>query len=56
MPTEEKCPQCGSMLMRKKGRHQLVCMNKECGYKRDEAPKEDVSDETVNAPKDADNE
>ena len=31
----EKCPQCGNMLFIKKGRKQLVCHEKECGYKKD---------------------
>lgn len=35
MPTNEKCPQCGNMLFIKKGRKQLVCHEKECGYKKD---------------------
>ena len=35
MPTNEKCPQCGNMLFIKKGRKQLVCHDKECGYKKD---------------------
>lgn len=35
MPTNEKCPQCGNMLFIRKGRKQLVCHEKECGYKKD---------------------
>ncbi len=38
LPTDEKCPQCGGMLFRKKGQNLLICHNKECGYKRDAEP------------------
>ena len=34
MPTNEKCPDCGEMLFRKKGQPTLVCHNKKCGFKR----------------------
>ena len=34
MPTNEKCPDCGEMLFRKKGQPMLVCHNKKCGFKR----------------------
>ena len=34
MPTAEKCPDCGSVLYRKKGKNMLVCAEKGCGYKR----------------------
>ncbi len=34
MPTNEKCPDCGEMLYRKKGQAMYVCHNKACGYKR----------------------
>ena len=37
MPTNEKCPTCGKMLFRKKGKDMYVCHDKECGYKA-EAP------------------
>ncbi len=37
MPTNEKCPNCGKMLFRKKGKDLYVCQDKECGYKT-EAP------------------
>ena len=33
MPTNEKCPDCGKMLFRKKGKDLYVCQDKECGYK-----------------------
>ena len=35
MPTNEKCPNCGKMLYRKKGKDLYVCQDKECGYKAD---------------------
>ncbi len=35
LPTNEKCPQCGEMLYRKKGRALLVCKKEGCGYKRE---------------------
>ena len=34
MPTNEKCPDCGEMLFRKKGQATYVCHGKNCGYKR----------------------
>ncbi len=37
MPTNEKCPTCGKMLFRKKGKDLYICQDKECGYKA-EAP------------------
>ncbi|MBE6679477.1 MAG: type I DNA topoisomerase [Ruminococcaceae bacterium] len=37
MPTNEKCPNCGKMLFRKKGKDLYVCQDKDCGYKT-EAP------------------
>ncbi len=38
MPTAEKCPTCGDMLFRKKGKPLLVCHNKPCGYSREVEP------------------
>lgn len=35
MPTNEACPNCGKPLYIKKGKQQLVCKDKSCGYKRD---------------------
>lgn len=35
MPTNEKCPVCGKMLVRKKGKNLLVCIDKNCPYKRE---------------------
>ncbi len=34
MPVNEKCPVCGEILFRKKGKPILVCHNKDCGYSR----------------------
>ena len=34
-PTNEKCPNCGKMLFRKKGKPMLVCADKACGYKKE---------------------
>ncbi len=34
LPTNEKCPDCGEMLYRKKGQATLVCKAKDCDYKR----------------------
>jgi DNA topoisomerase-1 len=48
MPTPEKCPTCGGMLFRKKGKSQLVCKKDGCGYKADlpDDFKENTTDET----------
>ncbi len=37
MPVAEKCPDCGNMLFRKKGKPVLVCHEKTCGYRREVA-------------------
>ncbi len=34
MPVGEKCPDCGGMLFRKKGKALIVCHDKACGYQR----------------------
>ena len=34
-PALMKCPQCGEMLYRKKGKALLVCKKDGCGYKRE---------------------
>ena len=34
MPVNEKCPECGEMLFRKKGQSTLVCHKEGCSYKR----------------------
>ena len=35
MPVNEKCPVCGGILFRKKGKNLLVCHNPDCKYSRD---------------------
>ncbi len=40
-PTTEKCEKCGGILFAKKGKNQLVCHNKACGFKKDIEIKED---------------
>ena len=35
MPTGEKCPECGALMLEKKGKKQHYCMNEACGYKKD---------------------
>jgi DNA topoisomerase-1 len=39
-PTGEKCPQCGSLLVKKvlKNRTIISCSSIKCGYKVEEAP------------------
>ena len=51
MPTAEKCPTCGQMLFRKKGKPLLVCHDKACGYSRETEP--EVSDVVQEAAHDA---
>ncbi|MBQ2766859.1 MAG: type I DNA topoisomerase [Clostridia bacterium] len=46
MPTSEKCPDCGGMLFRKKGKNQLICHEKTCGYKRELPPEVSVETES----------
>ncbi len=35
MPIAEKCPDCGKMLFRKKGKPLVLCHDKACGYRRE---------------------
>ncbi|MBR6808220.1 MAG: type I DNA topoisomerase [Clostridia bacterium] len=35
MPTNEKCPLCGDMLMHKKGKPILVCRSEKCSFRKD---------------------
>lgn len=35
LPTAEKCPNCGKMLFKKKGKELLVCHDTACGYKKE---------------------
>ena len=44
LPLNEKCPDCGEMLFRKKGQALIVCHNKDCGYKRAVESSEEVKD------------
>ena len=46
MPLAEKCPSCGRMLFRKKGKALIVCHEKDCGYKREVTPEEENSGES----------
>ncbi len=39
-PTNEKCPKCGEMLLKKRGKNMYVCNNKKCTYKA-ESPAND---------------
>ncbi|MBE6704511.1 MAG: type I DNA topoisomerase [Ruminococcaceae bacterium] len=34
IPLEEKCPDCGGLLLRKKGKESVYCHNEKCGYKK----------------------
>lgn len=36
MPLKERCPDCGEMLYYRKSRKNVICKEKNCGYKRDE--------------------
>ena len=40
IPQNEKCPQCGEILFRKKGKNLLVCRNEKCSYKAEYTPDE----------------
>ncbi len=44
LPLAERCPECGEMLYYKKSRKSVVCKNRACGYKREEA----VADDAIN--------
>ena len=48
MPTNEKCPKCGGMLYRKKGKNQLICKTEGCGYKVDIQNSEDSGETETN--------
>ena len=50
MPTNEKCPQCGQMLFRKKGKPMLVCHDASCGYSApDEGRRQNMSEDMTTA-------
>ncbi|MBQ8697038.1 MAG: topoisomerase DNA-binding C4 zinc finger domain-containing protein, partial [Clostridia bacterium] len=36
MPLNEKCPDCGKILFKKKAKGTVLCADKSCGYKREE--------------------
>ena len=36
IPTEEKCPSCSSMMIKKKNKPYSYCVNEKCGYKTEE--------------------
>ncbi len=40
LPLPEKCPDCGKPLYLKKGKDQIICKEKDCGYKKDLTPEE----------------
>ena len=44
----EKCPKCGGMLYRKKGKNQLICKTEGCGYKVDIQNSEDSGETETN--------
>ena len=35
LPTGEKCPECGALMLEKKGKKLHYCMNEACGYKEE---------------------
>ena len=41
IPLNEKCPSCNQILFYRKSRKTVICLNKDCGYKREESIKED---------------
>ena len=45
MPVNEKCPDCGKLLFRKKGKSLLVCHDQGCGYSREIAENERPSED-----------
>ena len=44
LPLAEKCPDCGKMLFRRKGRNMIVCKEKDCNYKCECAPEAEKAD------------
>ena len=36
IPTNEKCPNCASMMLKKKNKNYSYCVNEKCGYKTEE--------------------
>jgi len=49
IPTDNKCPVCGDILMYHKNKKMLVCRNKQCNYKQESRQEENVREnETEN--------
>ena len=46
MPVNEACPQCGKTLFLRKSRNVVLCHDKACGYKREEAVAEKENEES----------
>ena len=47
MPTEQKCPTCGDMLLQRKSKKLLICRSKDCGYKTEYTiEEEDLGNDT----------
>ena len=47
MPTEQKCPTCGDMLLQRKSKKLLICRSKDCGYKTEyTVEEEDLGNDT----------
>ena len=45
MPVNEKCPTCGKLLFRKKGKSLLVCHDKDCGFSKEYTAPESGAEE-----------
>ncbi|MBQ5662680.1 MAG: type I DNA topoisomerase [Clostridia bacterium] len=45
MPVNEKCPTCGKLLFRKKGKSLLVCHDKDCGFSKEYTAPESSAEE-----------
>lgn len=39
LPQEEKCPECGGLLLKKKGKDLIYCINETCSYSRQDSGK-----------------
>ncbi|MBE6602213.1 MAG: type I DNA topoisomerase [Ruminococcaceae bacterium] len=48
LPTSEKCPTCGKMLFRKKGKNLLICQDKSCGFSKEIAESASSEDKRTN--------
>jgi len=47
MPTEQKCPSCGDMLLQRKSKKLLICRNKACGYKTEYVVEEETGNDVT---------